>query len=258
MILANEVVAAHFYNIELPFVYRIHEKPDPIKVLRFTKILTPFMVRHSLDPENATGRQYQNMLDNINDENVKIIVSTLALRSMQKAKYSPDCIGHFGLGANYYCHFTSPIRRYPDLAIHRIIKLYLDNKLTHEKNEQLKGFVANASEQSSKTEIDAMEAEREVDNMKRAEFMSKHIGDTFAGIVSGITEFGIFVYIPENTAEGLVRIENLSAEENYKYNDDTMRMIGKHRKIRMGDPMSVAVIGVNLRKAKIEFGVAPN
>jgi ribonuclease R len=256
MILANEVVAEHFFNLDLPMVYRVHEKPDPIKVLRFTKVLTPFMVRHSLDPENATGQQYQNMLDNIKDENVKIIVSTLALRSMQKAKYSPDCTGHFGLGANYYCHFTSPIRRYPDLAIHRIIKLYLDKKLNAERIEQLKGFVASASEQSSKTEIDSMEAEREADNMKRAEFMHKHIGDTYDGVVSGIAEFGVFVYLPENTAEGLVRIENLPADENYKYNDDTMRMIGRHKKIRMGDKMTVTVIAVNLRKAKIEFTVA--
>jgi ribonuclease R len=249
----------------VPFVYRTHDKPDPIKVLRFTKVLVPFNVRHNIDPENPTGRAYQNLLDNIEDENVKIIVSTLALRSMQKAKYSPDCTGHFGLGASYYCHFTSPIRRYPDLAIHRIIKLYLDGKLTPDKIEKLKSFVQNASEQSSKTEIDAMEAEREVDNMKRAEFMHKHIGDSFNGVVSGITEFGVFVYIPENTAEGLVRIENLPG--SWKYDDDTMQMlqksaapvgdqsqIGRQKRIRMGDPITVTVTAVNLRKAKIEFG----
>ena len=160
MILANEVVAQEFCNLRVQFVYRTHDKPDPIKVLRFTKVLVPFNVRHNIDPENPTGRAYQGMLDSITDPNVKIIVSTLALRSMQKAKYSPDCTGHFGLGASYYCHFTSPIRRYPDLAIHRIIKLYLEKKLTPDKIERLKSFARDASEQSSKTEIDAMEAPR--------------------------------------------------------------------------------------------------
>ncbi len=252
MIMTNEVVAEHCHKLRLPFVYRIHEKPDPIKVIRFLSALTPFNVKHQIDFENATGFQYQNMLDQIKDENVKIVVSSLALRSMQKAKYDPHCVGHFALGATYYCHFTSPIRRYPDLLIHRIIKMYLDNQLNQQQIDRLNAYVVAASQQSSQTELDATAAEREVDALKCAEYMQQHIGETFAGVVNGITDFGVFVYIPENTAEGLVRTENLPTD-NYLYHDGTMQMLGKKNKIKMGDPLNVTVIGVNLRRSQIEF-----
>ena len=252
MVLTNEVVAEHCYKLHLPFVYRIHEKPEPIKVIRFLNTLIPFEIKHQIDFENPTGFQYQDMLEQIKDENVKIIVSSLALRSMQKAKYDPHCVGHFALGATYYCHFTSPIRRYPDLTIHRIIKMHLDNQLTDTKKARLTAFVTAASQQSSQTELDAVAAEREVDAIKCAEYMQAHIGETFDGIVNGITDFGVFVYIPANTAEGLVRTENLP-DDNYLYHDGTMQMIGKKSKIKMGDPLKVTVIGVNLFKSKIEF-----
>ncbi len=252
MIMTNEVVAEHCYKLHLPFVYRIHEKPDPIKVIRFVSALTPFNVKHQIDFENPTGFQYQDMLDQIKDENVKIVVSSLALRSMQKAKYDANCVGHFALGSTYYCHFTSPIRRYPDLLIHRIIKMHLDNQLSRQQIDRLNAYVVAASQQSSQTELDAVAAEREVDDLKCAEYMQKHIGETFSGVVNGITDFGVFVYIPENTAEGLVRTENLPSD-HYLYHDGTMQMIGKNSKIRMGDPLKVTVIGVNLRKSKIEF-----
>lgn len=252
MVLTNEVVAEHCYKLHLPFVYRIHEKPDSLKVIRFLSALTPFQVQHHIDFENPTGFQYQEMLNNIKDENVKIVVSSLALRSMQKAKYDPHCVGHYALGSTYYCHFTSPIRRYPDLTIHRIIKMYLDNELKPQQIGRLNAFVVAASQQSSQTELDAVAAEREVDALKCAEYMQAHIGETFDGIVNGITDFGVFVYLPSNTAEGLVRIENLPVD-NYLYHDGTMQMIGKKSKIRMGDPMKVKVIGVNLHKSKIEF-----
>ena len=252
MILTNEVVAEHCFKLHLPFVYRIHEKPDSLKVIRFLSALTPFEVQHHIDFENPTGFQYQDMLDHIKDENVKIVVSSLALRSMQKAKYDPHCVGHYALGSTYYCHFTSPIRRYPDLCIHRIIKMYLDNQLSSQQLARLNAFVAAASQQASQTELDAVAAEREVDDLKCAEYMQAHIGETFDGVVNGITDFGVFVYIPTNTAEGLVRMENLP-DDHYLYHDGTMQMIGKKSKIRMGDPMKVKVIGVNLHKSKIEF-----
>ncbi len=256
MILSNEIIAEHFNNLNLPFVYRIHEKPDQLKVVKFLGTLTPFNINENINPENATGESYQKMLDGISDTNIKTIISTLALRSMQKARYDTECIGHFGLGSKFYCHFTSPIRRYPDLLIHRIIKMFLDSKLNSHKIEELKTYAEEASVQSSKTELDASEAEREVDNMKRAEYMHSRIGESFEGIVNGVTDFGIFVYIPANTAEGLVRIENLPAD-NYIYNEPTMQMIGKKQKIKMGDPITVTVISVNLRKSKIEFTANP-
>ena len=252
MIMTNEVVAEHCYKLHLPFVYRIHEKPDPIKVIRFLSALTPFNVQHQIDFENPTGFQYQKMLEQITDENVKIVVSSLALRSMQKAKYDPHCVGHFALGSTYYCHFTSPIRRYPDLLIHRIIKMHLDNQLTRSQIDRLNAYVVAASQQASQTELDAVAAEREVDDLKCAEYMQAHIGESFDGVVNGITDFGVFVYIPANTAEGLVRTENLPSD-HYLYHDGTMQMIGKNSKIKMGDPLKVTVIGVNLHKSKIEF-----
>ncbi|MDR0383928.1 MAG: VacB/RNase II family 3'-5' exoribonuclease [Christensenellaceae bacterium] len=252
MILANEVVAETFNKLNLPFIYRIHEKPDPLKVAKFIGSLKPFAISHNLLPESATGQKYQSMLDGIKDENLKVIIGSLALRSMQKAKYNNENIGHFGLGAQFYCHFTSPIRRYPDLVIHRIIKTFFDNQLSSHKLELFKDFVITASEQSSKREIDAMEAEREVENMKRAEFMSGHIGETFNGVVNGITDFGIFVYLPENTAEGLLRIENIK-NDKYKFNEEMQILIGKKGKIKMGDKIQVLVAGVNLRRAQIEF-----
>ncbi|MCM1404286.1 MAG: ribonuclease R [Prevotella sp.] len=257
MVLTNEVVAEHCNKLHLPFVYRIHEKPDPIKVIRFLNTLTPFNVEHKIDFENPNGHDYQKMINGISDENVKIIVSSLALRSMQKAKYDPHCVGHFALGATYYCHFTSPIRRYPDLLIHRIIKMHLDSQLNDQQKNQLNAYVIAASQQSSQTEIDAVAAEREVDALKCAEYMQAHIGGTFAGVVNGITDFGVFVYLPENTAEGLVRIENLP-DDHYIYHDGTMQMLGKKSKIRMGDPLNVTVIGVNLHKSKIEFTANPH
>jgi len=246
MVLCNEVVAKEYCNLDAPFVYRIHEKPDPIKVTRFLGTLKPFGVSHRIDAENATGHAYSAMLDALEKE-IKPIVSTLALRSMQKAKYAPDCIGHFGLGAPFYCHFTSPIRRYPDLLIHRIIKAKLNGRpLT-----RFKDFVVEASEQSSKTELDATEAEREVDNLKRAEFMADKIGEHFSGFISGIQDFGVFVYLP-NTVEGLVRVENMPPDK-YTYNESLMLLVGTKKTWRMGDKIDVIVAGVNLPRRQVEF-----
>jgi ribonuclease R len=171
---------------------------------------------------------------------------------MQKAKYAPDCIGHFGLGAKYYCHFTSPIRRYPDLVIHRIIKYFLNKNLSSHKIEELKEFVDRASVQSSKAEVAATEAEREVDNLKRAEFMQDKIGETFEGHISGIQDFGVFVYLP-NTVEGLIKIDNLP-KDSYSYNEKQSTLMGRKRVYKMGDKISVVCIGVNIARRQVEFG----
>jgi len=250
MVLCNETVAMEYCELALPFVYRIHEKPDPMKVMRFVETLKPFNVEHKINPEYATGHAYSNMLGSLSKE-IKPIVSSLALRSMQKAKYLETCIGHFGLGAKFYCHFTSPIRRYPDLVIHRIIKYKINEKLNNHKMNELKEFVIDASEQSSKTELAATEAEREVDNLKRAEFMSDKIGERFSGHISGIQEFGAFVYLP-NTVEGLVKLDNMPADK-YTFNEKQMLLVGTKKTWRMGDKIDVIVVGVNIARRQVEF-----
>jgi ribonuclease R len=184
-------------------------------------------------------------------EEIKPIISSLALRSMQKAKYSPECVGHFGLGSQFYCHFTAPIRRYPDLVIHRIIKLMLNRKLSSHKLEELTEYVRVASEQSSKTEVAATEAEREVDNLKRAEYMRDHIGEQFSGHISGIADFGVFVYLP-NTVEGLIKIENMP-NDTYKFNEQQSTLIGRRRTWKMGDKIDVIVASVNMPRRQVEF-----
>ena len=251
MVLCNEVVAKKMCELDMPFVYRIHEKPDGAKVARFVEMLKPFGVDHKINPEYPTGHAYQSMIDSLNKD-LKPIVSSLALRSMQKAKYSPDCIGHFGLGAKFYCHFTSPIRRYPDLVIHRIIKMMLNRKLSSHKIIEFKDFVVDASEQSSKTELAASEAEREVDNLKRAEYMNDHIGERFSGTISGIQDFGVFVYLPSNTVEGLIRLENMP-KDKYNFNEKQMVLVGTKRTYKMGDKIDVIVAGVNLPRRQVEF-----
>jgi ribonuclease R len=258
MIECNEAIAEYAFELSLPFVYRVHEKPDPIKAAKLADMLKPFGIFATIKPEHPSGFDYQRVLKSIdNNRELRPIVSQILLRSMQKAKYLPDCIGHFGLGSKYYCHFTSPIRRYPDLVIHRVLKLLLNNKLSTAKTQELQNFVDLASDQSSKTELVATEVERAVDDLKRAEFMSERIGETFSGTISGIMDFGVFVYLP-NTVEGLVRIENMPKEgkEFYTYNERTCTLSSKLRTFKMGDKLDVVCIGVNMARRQIEFGTA--
>lgn len=254
MILCNEVVAQNVSKLDIPFVYRVHEKPDPLKVERLVEMLKPFAIlNHSLSAQNPSGHAYQKLIDGL-DETIKPIVSKLALRSMQKAKYDPNCLGHFGLGAKYYCHFTSPIRRYPDLVIHRIIKLMITRRLSTHVAEELKETVALAAEQSSKTELIASEAEREVDNLKRAEYMKDQIGEQFTGTISGIMDFGVFVYLP-NTVEGLIKIENMP-QDNYQFHEKQSTLVGRKRTFKMGDQINVICVGVNMARRHVEFAAA--
>lgn len=253
MVLANEVVAKKMFDLDMPFIYRIHEKPDTQKVSVFVETLKPFAVQHKINTDNITGHAYQKMLDGLKPE-IKPIVSQLALRSMQKAKYCADNIGHFGLGAKHYCHFTSPIRRYPDLVIHRVIKMMSNRRLSSHKIAAMKDFCIDAAKQSSAREVAATEAEREVDDLKRAEYMSDKIGETFTGTISGIRDFGVFVYLP-NTCEGLVRIENMP-RDSYTYNDKQMTLVGKKRTFKMGDKLDVIVASVSIARRKVEFSAS--
>ena len=254
MIVCNETIAEFALDRGLPFIYRIHERPDPAKIEHLSDMLKPFGIFQNFNPEHVKGQEIQKIVDKAEGD-LKTVISSLCLRSMQKAKYSAENLGHFGLGSKNYCHFTSPIRRLPDLLIHRIIKLMLENKTSSHKIEELNTFVVAAADQSSKTELVAVNVEREVDNLKRAEFMNDHIGDVFSGIVSGVTEFGVFVYLL-NTVEGLIKMENLprgSDREYYRFNEKNGTMSSPKRTIKMGDKIDVICAGVNLPRRQVEF-----
>ncbi len=203
MLICNETVAQQFYWMETPFVYRVHEKPSMDKLTAFNDFLRnmSFKIKGG---EDVQPREFANLLKRIDGTPMENIISRVMLRSLMKAKYAPDNMGHFGLAFNYYCHFTSPIRRYPDLAIHRIIKEYLVNPPSGERQDKLRRFAAEAALRSSEMEINAQEAEREVDDLKKAQYMLGKIGERFDGVISSVASFGFFVEL-DNTVEGFVR-----------------------------------------------------
>ena len=254
MILCNETVATYALEHSLPFIYRIHEKPDPLKVAKLVDILKPFAIQHTIRPEKPSGHDYQKIINGL-DEDLKPIISGLLLRSMQKAKYASECAGHFGLGSKNYCHFTSPIRRLPDLIIHRIIKKMINRKLSSHSISELGNYVVAASLQSTKTELIATEVERAIDDLKRAEYMNDHIGEKFIGTINSIMDFGVFVYLP-NTVEGMIRIENMPKDtprEFYVYNEKTATLSSKQRTFKTGDKIEVICVAVNMSRRQVEF-----
>lgn len=251
MILTNECVAKKFYDLGIPFVYRIHEKPDEEKVSRLSNILTNMGISNQLLIDGDKPITYQKLLEKLKGTTKEITLTKMVLRSMMKAKYSPNCLGHFGLASEYYCHFTSPIRRYPDLLIHRIIKGFINGVPKSDLTLKFKNVVAKASEQSSETERQADEAEREVDDYKKALYMTKFLGQEFKGTVSGVQEFGIFVEL-DNSVEGLIRLENLPNDE-YVYDDLSLTLKGKSHTFTIGDELNVIVANANTRLRQVDF-----
>lgn len=252
MLVANETVAEHMFWTKLPFVYRIHEDPDPEKLDKFKEFL--YNLGHPVRwPHEIHPRVLQEVLEDFKDKKEETVVSTLLLRSMMQARYSPDCSGHFGLAAQYYCHFTSPIRRYPDLQIHRIIKEHLNGHIDEKRAIKLMTIVDYASKQSSEMERVAQEAEREVDDLKKAEYMKERIGEEFEGIISSVTGFGIFVELP-NTIEGLVHISDLD-DDYYVYDEDHLCLIGERTKkiYRLGDAVKIRCEKVDIPNREIFF-----
>ncbi len=254
MLICNETVAEHMYNLHSPFVYRVHENPDNERLEGFAEFI------HNLGyfmriPKEMNPKVLQEVIEQVKGKKEETLINTLMLRSMKQARYSPECSGHFGLAAKYYCHFTSPIRRYPDLAIHRIIKEQLNGKLTEKRIAKLKGFVANASLQSSDMERVAQDAERETDDLKKVEYMSKRIGEVYTGIISSVTSFGLFVAL-QNTVEGLVHISNIP-DDYYVYDEKLHCLIGeKLKKIyRLGDAIKIKVIKTDIESRTIDFAI---
>lgn len=255
MLVANETVAEHFFWMDMPFVYRIHELPKEEKIEKFNQFLGNFGYIIKMKDGEVHPKAIQILLNKVEGTREEHIINKLMLRSLKQAKYSPLNEGHFGLAAKYYCHFTSPIRRYPDLQIHRIIKECINGKLSEKRIERLKGIVESASLQSSERERLAEQAERDADDMKKAEYMLSHVGETYDGVISSVTSFGFFVEL-DNTVEGLVRIANLN-DDYYYYAEQLMQLIGEHTKrtFKIGDLVRVLVrrVDVDLREIDFEF-----
>lgn len=252
MLVCNETIAEHMFWANMPFVYRIHEEPDEEKLSHFNEFVhnLGYLVRWGSE---VHPKALQELVEKVKGKKEETVVSTLLLRSLKQAKYSPNCTGHFGLAAKYYCHFTSPIRRYPDLIIHRIIKEYLKGEINEKRIETLNKAVDYASVQSSETERTAQEAEREVDDLKKAEYMMDKIGEEYIGIISSVTSFGMFVELP-NTIEGLVHISSM-ADDYYIYDERYLRLIGERTKkiYKLGDEIPVKVSKVDMDLREIYF-----
>lgn len=252
MLACNETVAEHYYWLNMPFVYRIHEDPDEEKMHEFSILI--HNLGYTLKGSNEVHpRELQQLLLKIKGKKEESLINNMMLRSLRKAIYSPESSEHFGLAAQYYCHFTSPIRRYPDLQIHRIIKGQLNGKLSEDDYHRLSERTAIVAEQSSKMERIADEIERDVDKIKIAEYMSDKIGEEYSGVISGVTSFGVFVEL-ENTVEGLVHISNM-VDDFYIFDNEKRELFGQtSRKVyRIGEDVKVKVLNVSIAKAEIDF-----
>lgn len=252
MLVCNETIAEYMFWANIPFVYRIHEEPDLEKLQHFNEFVynLGYTIKYS---KEVHPKSLQQVVEKAKGKKEETVINTLLLRSLKQAKYSPECVGHFGLAARYYCHFTSPIRRYPDLIIHRIIKEYIKNGISEKRVKKLEGEVSSASIQSSEMERLAEEAEREVDDLKKAEYMSERIGEVYNGIISSVTAFGLFVELP-NTVEGLIHISTL-LDDYYVYDERGLRLVGEKTKkmYRLGDEVKIKVDKVDLDSYEIYF-----
>lgn len=254
MIVANETVAGYIEDMKVPGIYRVHDKPNKEKLQIFLKFLNHKGYNIKADINKFKVLDYQKLLKLFKDKDDEVILNTLAIQTMAKAKYSDVNIGHFGIASKRYAHFTSPIRRYPDLTLHRLVKEY-----TEHNNPQTVSYwqkkLFDIANQSSKKEQDAIDCERDVEKMKKAEYMEDHIGERFNGIISGVCEFGMFVEL-ENTVEGLVRIEEIPGDY-YLYNKELNAMLGRKNKNRYiyGDKVTVEVIKASRETAQVDFKI---
>ncbi|MBQ9991667.1 MAG: ribonuclease R [Lachnospiraceae bacterium] len=256
MLIANETVAQHFFWLELPFVYRTHDVPDPEKIQKLGAFIGNFGFYLKLRQEEIHPKEIQKLLGKVEGTPQEAMISRLALRSMKQAKYTVDCTGHFGLACDYYCHFTSPIRRYPDLQIHRIIKDWLRGRLKGRKLGHYEEILPQVSNQSSRLERRAEEAERETNKLKKVEYMEQHIGESFTGVVSGVTQWGIYVELP-NTVEGMIHVSKLPGDYFY-YDEGAYEMVGRDSGIRykLGQTVKIRVEDTDRASRTIDFGIA--
>lgn len=259
MLMANETVAQEYCTEEIPFVYRTHDNPDPEKVESLLTLLHNQGVKIQKAKEEITPKEIQQIIESIEGLPNEAMISRLVLRSMKQAKYTTECSGHFGLAARYYCHFTSPIRRYPDLQIHRIIKDNLRGRLMREgRTEHYAEILDEVARQSSVCERRADEAERESDKLKKAEYMSYHLGEEFEGIISGVTGWGLYVELP-NTVEGLVHVNTLR-DDYYIFDQETYELRGEMTKkvYKLGDKVRVRVADADKMLKTVDFELVSN
>lgn len=256
MLIANETVAHACCKEKIPFLYRVHEQPDGQKMFDFFQFAGQFGYKVADNPDKVTPKELQHLLKKVEGKPYEKLINSVMLRSLQKARYAPKNLGHFGIAAKDYCHFTSPIRRYPDLLIHRIIKkFYLRNK-DKKAMEWYNEFVEEASLLTSEREKLAECAEREVDDLKKADYMQNHVGEIYEGVVSGATNFGVFVELP-NTVEGMCSMENLPTD-NYVFIEKLYKLSGTKHDYQLGQKVRVMVDSVNLRKRQINFKMLEN
>ena len=259
MLMANETVAQEYCTEEIPFVYRTHDNPDPEKVESLLTLLHNQGVKIQKAKEEITPKEIQQIIESIEGLPNEAMISRLVLRSMKQAKYTTECSGHFGLAAKYYCHFTSPIRRYPDLQIHRIIKDNLRGRLMREgRTEHYAEILDEVARQSSVCERRADEAERESDKLKKAEYMSYHLGEEFEGIISGVTGWGLYVELP-NTVEGLVHVNTLR-DDYYVFDQETYELRGEMTKkvYKLGDKVRIRVADADKMLKTVDFELVSN
>ncbi|SES94077.1 ribonuclease R [Anaerobranca gottschalkii] len=253
MLVANETVAEHIARMELPFIYRIHEKPALEKITTLNEFIYNFGYHIKGSADNLHPKAIQELLKKVKGKKEEKIINTVVLRSMKQAKYSGENLGHFGLAAQYYTHFTSPIRRYPDLIVHRILRWLLTGQLTEKRIKNLNKNMAIYALHTSVQERKAEEAERETLDLKKVEYMERHLGEAFEGIISSVTNFGMFVEL-ENTVEGLVHISTL-IDDYYHFNEKTYSLVGERTRktYKLGDKVKIRVARVNKEEKNIDF-----
>lgn len=253
MLAANETVAEAYFWKEIPFVYRTHEKPDPEKIAKLKTFIQNFGYILKGDKDTMHPMELQKLLTSIDGTSQEALISRITLRSMRQARYTTDNLGHFGLAAKYYCHFTSPIRRYPDLQIHRIIKDDLNNKMTDKRMEHYERILTEVAKQCSERERRAEETERETIKLKKVEYMQAHQDEVFEGVISSVTGWGFYVEL-DNTIEGLVHMNQLQ-DDFYEFSESTYELIGKskNRHFKLGDLIKVRVAGTDRLLRTIDF-----
>lgn len=256
MLVANETVAEHFHWMQVPFIYRIHENPKEEKLRRFFEFITNFGYIVKGTANSVHPRALQEIIEAVQGTPEEMVISTVMLRSMQQAKYYPESLGHFGLSTEFYTHFTSPIRRYPDLIVHRLIRTYLiEGDISSATQEKWNSRLTEIAEHSSSMERRSVEAERETDELKKSEYMLDKIGEEYDGIISSVTNFGMFVELT-NTIEGLVHVSYLT-DDYYRYDERHFAMIGERtgKVFRIGDEITVRVVNVNKDERAIDFEI---